>query len=96
MIPTQVHLQGQPSPCQSSPLGPDHRNEWQWHVTLSDIIGHDLANMSWTSVTKNFEIQWKALKMRKEGDNPRYPSHSLLSNGWKLSKTSYNHRLVNA
>ena len=76
MIPTQVHLLGQPSPYQSSPLGPDHRNEWQWHVTLSDVIGHDLANMSWTYVIKNFEIQWKALKMRKEGDKHKVPKIS--------------------
>ena len=29
-----------------------------------------VANMRWTHVTKNFEIQWKALKDRKDDDDP--------------------------
>ena len=37
--------------------------------------GHDLtaANMRWTQVSKNFDIQWKALKAQKDEDDPEVP-----------------------
>ena len=31
------------------------------------------ANMQWTHVMKNFEIQWMALKDRKKDDDPEVP-----------------------
>ena len=31
------------------------------------------ASMQWMHVTKNFEIQWKALKDHKDDDDPEVP-----------------------
>ena len=41
-------------------------------------VRHDItvANMRWTQVIKNFEDQWKALKGRKEDDEPDVPKIS--------------------
>ena len=38
-------------------------------------VGRDLtaANIQWNQVMSNFEIQWKALKERKDEDNPEVP-----------------------
>jgi hypothetical protein len=35
--------------------------------------GLTAANIRWTHVTKNFEIQWKALKDKTEEDTPDVP-----------------------
>ena len=44
-------------------------------VRFYNTLGHDLtaANMRWTHVAKNFEIQWKALKDCKDDDDPEVP-----------------------
>lgn len=44
-------------------------------VRYFDTVGRDLtaANLQWTHVMKNFEIQWKALKDRKNDDDPDVP-----------------------
>ena len=41
-------------------------------VRFYNTVGHDLTpgNMRWQHVTKNFEVQWKALKACKEDDDP--------------------------
>ena len=40
--------------------------------------GHDLtaANLHWSTVMKNFKIQWKVLKERKGDDSPDVPKIS--------------------
>ena len=44
-------------------------------VRYYDTVGRDLTagNLQWTHVMKNFEIQWKALKTRKNDENPDVP-----------------------
>ena len=47
-------------------------------VCYYNAVGHDItaANMRWTQVIKNFEDQWKALKVCKEDDKPNVPKTS--------------------
>lgn len=47
-------------------------------VRYYTTVGRDLtaANTQWTSVIKNFEIQWKALKDRQNDDEPDVPTVS--------------------
>jgi hypothetical protein len=49
-------------------------------ITYYDAIGSDYtaANLQWTNVMRNFEIQWKALKVKQKEDPPETP---------KISKT---------
>ena len=49
-------------------------------VRYYDTVGRDLTsnNIQWLDTVKNFEIQWKALKARKDEDEPDVP---------KISKT---------
>ena len=44
-------------------------------VRFYQTVGRDMtaANMQWTHTMKNFEIQWKALKARKDDDTPDVP-----------------------
>lgn len=44
-------------------------------VRYYQAVGRPLtaANLQWTHVMKNFEIQWKALKDRKDNDEPEVP-----------------------
>ena len=44
-------------------------------VKYYNTVGRELtaANIRWTHVMKNFEIQWKALKKRKDEDAPDTP-----------------------
>ena len=44
-------------------------------VRFYDTVGRPLtaANLQWTQVMKNFEIQWKALKAKKDEDAPEVP-----------------------
>ena len=44
-------------------------------VRFYHTVGRDLtaANIQWNQVMSNFEIQWKALKDRKEEDDPDVP-----------------------
>ena len=47
-------------------------------VCYNNTVRHDItaANMQWTQVIKNFEDQWKALKGRREDDEPDVPKIS--------------------
>jgi hypothetical protein len=47
-------------------------------VRYSETTGRALtaANLQWTSVMKNFEIQWKALMDKKSKDEPKTPKIS--------------------
>ena len=47
-------------------------------VRYYNTVGRDLtvASMHWNNVIKNFEIQWKALKAKKEEDTPEVPKIS--------------------
>ena len=44
-------------------------------VRYFQTVGRDLnsANIQWNQVISNFEIQWKALKDRKDEDDPDVP-----------------------
>ena len=52
--------------------------------------------MRWSNVMKNFEIQWKALKERKEADDPDVPkiSKSLPIMKWTEAFQDYLHRTI--
>ena len=45
-------------------------------VKYYTTVSHDLtgANLQWSSIMKNFEIQWTALKERKGDDSPDVPN----------------------
>ena len=64
-------------------------------VWYYNTIGCDLSagNMHWSNVMKNFEIQWKALKERKEVDDPDVPkiSKSLPIMKWMEAFQDYLH-----
>ena len=77
----------------------------QHHLTVAcelvcyyNTIGCDLSagNMRWSSVMKNFEIQWKALKECKEADDPDIPkiSKSLPIMKWMEAFQDYLHRTI--
>ena len=62
-------------------------------IRYYQTVGRDLtaANIQWNQLMSNFEIQWKALKERKDEMTLRYsrsPRLNQSSNGLKLSKTS--------
>ena len=44
-------------------------------IRFCQTVGRDLtaANIQWNQVMSNFEIQWKALKERKDEDDPDVP-----------------------
>ena len=67
-------------------------------VRYYNTIGCDLSagNMRWSNVMKNFEIQWKALKERKEADDPDVPkiSKSLPIMKWTDAFQDYLHRTI--
>jgi hypothetical protein len=44
-------------------------------VRYYETVGRPLTagNLAWDTVIKNFEIQWKALKTKKDGDEPETP-----------------------
>jgi hypothetical protein len=44
-------------------------------VRYYETVGRPLTagNLAWDTVLKNFEIQWKALKTKKDGDEPETP-----------------------
>ena len=52
--------------------------------------------MCWSNVMKNFKIQWKALKERKEADDPEVPriSKSLPIMKWTEAFQDYLHRTI--
>lgn len=47
-------------------------------VRFYETVGRNLtpANIMWTTVIKNFEIQWKALKDKKDQDEPETPNRA--------------------
>ena len=60
-------------------------------IRYYQTVGRDLtaANIQWNQVMSNFEIQWKALKERKDEDDPDVPKITRLCqllNGLKPSK----------
>jgi hypothetical protein len=62
-------------------------------IKYYDATGRDYtaANLQWTNVMKNFEIQWRALKVKQKEDPlklPRFLRPCLLSSGRNLSGTS--------
>ena len=44
-------------------------------IRFYQTVGRDLTavNIQWNQVMSNFEIQWKALKQRKDEDDPDVP-----------------------
>ena len=67
-------------------------------VRYYNTMGHDLTavNMRWNNVVKNFEIQWKALKMKRDEDTPEVPkiSKSLAIIKWKEAFQDHLHRVI--
>jgi hypothetical protein len=61
-------------------------------VRYYETVGRALtaANLQWTSVTKNFEIQWKALMDKKGKDEPEMPKISESLNIMKWSEAFRN------
>ena len=61
-------------------------------------MGRDLTatNMQWNNVIKNFEIQWKALKTKRDEDTPEVPkiSKSLLKIKWMEAFQDHLHRVI--
>ena len=67
-------------------------------VRYYDTVGRDLTvpNMHWNQVGKNFEIQWKALKDRKEEDPLEVPkiTKTLPNMKWTEAFQDYLHRVI--
>ena len=67
-------------------------------VGYYDTVGHDLMapNMHWNQVGKNFEIQWKALKDRKEEDSLEVLkiTKTLPIMKWTEAFQDYLHRMI--
>ena len=67
-------------------------------VRYYNTVGCDLtvASMCWNNVIKNFEIQWKALKAKKEEDTPEVPkiSKSLPIIKWTEAFQDHLHRVI--
>ena len=62
------------------------------------MVGHPLtpANMAWNTVMRNFNEQWKALKERKENENPDVPkiTKALPVIKWTEAFTDYLSRAI--
>ena len=67
-------------------------------VWYYNTVGHDLtaANMRWNNVIKNFEIQWKALKTKRDEDTPDVPkiSKALPIIKWTEAFQDHLHRVI--
>jgi hypothetical protein len=63
-------------------------NSYYETVRYYETVGRPLtaANLQWTSVMKNFEIQWKALMDKKSKDEPETPKISKSLNIMKWSE----------
>ena len=59
-------------------------------IRYYQIVGRDLtsANIEWNQVMSNFEIQWKALKERKDEDDPDVPKITMALTIIKWTKFS--------
>ena len=68
------------------------------HYYSYETTGCDLtaANMRWTQVGKNFNVQWKALKARKDEDDPEVPkiTRSLPIIKWTKAVQDFLHRVI--
>jgi hypothetical protein len=55
-----------------------------------------VANLQWTTTMKNFEIQWKALEDKKNGDEPEVPkiTKALPIIKWTEAFRDYLHRMI--
>jgi hypothetical protein len=60
-------------------------------IRFYETVGRNLtaANIMWNTVIKNFEIQWKALKDKKDGDEPDTPK---IAKGLNIMKWSESFR----
>ena len=60
-------------------------------IRYYETVGRNLtaANLMWNTVIKNFEIQWKALKDKKDGDEPDTPK---IAKGLNIMKWSESFR----
>ena len=69
-------------------------------VTYYQTVGRDLtsANIQWNQVMSNFEIQWKALKDRKDEDDPDVPTitKALPIIKWTETFQDFLHRVIGA
>ena len=67
-------------------------------VWYYNTMGRDLtaANMRWNNVLKNFEIQWKALMTKRDGDTPEVPkiSKSLPIIRWTEAFQDHLHHVI--
>ena len=67
-------------------------------VWYYNTVGRDLtaANMRWNNVIKNFEIQWKALKTKRDKDTPEVPkiSKSLPIIKWTEAFQDHLHHVI--
>ena len=69
-------------------------------VRFYQTVGRDLtaANIQWNQVMSNFEIQWKALKDRKDEDDPDVPkiTKALSIIKWTEAFQDFLHRVIGA
>ena len=69
-------------------------------VRYYQTMGRDLtsANIQWNQVMSNFEIQWKALKDRKDEDDPEVPTitKALPIIKWTEAFQDFLHRVIGA
>ena len=69
-------------------------------VRFYQTVGRDLtaANVQWNQVMSNFEIQWKALKDRKEEDDPDVPkiTKALTIIKWTEAFQDFLNRMIGA
>ena len=69
-------------------------------VRFYQTVGRDLtaANIQWNQVMSNFEIQWKALKDRKDEDDPDLPTitKALPIIKWTDTFQDFLHRVIGA
>ena len=67
-------------------------------VRFYQTVGRDLtaANIQWNQVMSNFEIQWKALKDRKDEDDPDVPKimKALTIIKWTEAFQDFLHRVI--
>jgi hypothetical protein len=67
-------------------------------IRYYDTVGRSLtaANLQWTSVMSNFEIQWKALEDKKYLDEPEVPkiTKALPIIKWTEAFRDYLHRMI--
>ena len=69
-------------------------------VGFYQTVGRDLtaANIQWNQVMSSFEIQWKALKYRKDGGDPDVPTitKALPIIKWTEVSQDFLHRVIGA